>query len=94
MQLRRSKLDIVLDVLGAVRDGNDKPTRIMYRANLSWTPMRRALKSLVENGLLEEIGNTGSQRSKKRYALTEKGLGVLRYFDRASDLIDIEEILT
>jgi len=29
---RRSRLEIMLTVLGAVHDGVDKPTRIMYSA--------------------------------------------------------------
>lgn len=93
MQLRRSKLDIALCVLSAVRDGVDKPTRIMYAANLSWKPTKRILGSLVGQGLLRESGDTGSRRSKKRYEITEKGLSVLRYFDGAGRLLDIKELL-
>ncbi len=48
MQRRRSKLDIVLIVLGAVRRGMDKPTRIMYAANLSWKPTQKILDNLVD----------------------------------------------
>lgn len=91
MQLRRSKLEIVLSVLDAVRNGCDKPTRIMYRSNLSWKPLGRILGSLVKQGLLEESENTGSRRSKKTYALTERGLGLLRYFEGANELIDVGE---
>jgi len=91
---RRSKLDIVLSVLSAVRDGVDKPTRIMYAANLSWMPTQRILRSLVEKGFLREIENTGSKRTKKRYEITDKGLKVVRYFNRAKDILDIEEILS
>jgi len=94
IQLRRSKLDIVLSVLAAVREGNDKPTRIMYSTNLSWRPMRRILESLVNQGLLAEFENEGSRRSKKIYEITEKGLGVLMYFEGASELIDVEEIIS
>jgi predicted transcriptional regulator len=90
MQIRRSKLEIVLSILTAVRDGVDKPTRIMYAANLSWKPTQRILGSLVEQGLLMETGETGSKRSKVKYGITEKGANVLRYFDRAKDLVDIE----
>jgi predicted transcriptional regulator len=90
MQQRRSKLDIVLNVLSAVKSGVDKPTRIMYATNLSWKPTQRILANLVEQGLLQEYGNTGSKRSKRRYEITEKGVDVLRYFDNASSLIDID----
>ena len=38
--------------------------------------------------------DTGSKRSKVRYGISEKGLNVLRYFEGAKDLLDIEEVLT
>ncbi len=91
MSARRSKLDLVLGVLRAIRDGVDKPTRIMYAVNLSWKPTQGILGSLVEQELLTESEETGSKRSKKKYKITEKGMGVLRYFDGAQQLIDIKE---
>lgn len=94
MPLRRSKLDIVLNVLSAVMEGIDKPTRIMYSANLSWRPTQKILASLVEQGLLHEIEDLKSKRSKKKYGITEKGVNVLRYFEGAKNLLDIEDVLT
>jgi len=86
-------LDIVLNVLSAVRDGVDKPTRIMYAANLSWKPTQRILRSLVEQEFLREIENSSSKRTKKRYEITEKGVNLVRYFERAKDLLVLEEII-
>lgn len=94
MSMRRSKLDIVLNVLSVVRDGVDKPTRIMYAANLSWRPTQSILESLVQQDLLTEVENTGSKRSKKNYMITEKGLNIIKYFEGARDLIDLEKIMT
>ena len=94
MSMRRSKLDIVLNVLSVVRDGVDKPTRIMYAANLSWRPTQSILESLVQQDLLTEVENTGSKRSKKNYVITEKGLNIIKYFEGARDLIDLEKIMT
>lgn len=91
MPRRRSRLDLVLNVLSAVRDGVDKPTRIMYASNLSWRPTQRILHSLVQQGLLREIEDTESRRTKKRYKITEKGLNVVRYFDNAKELLTLEE---
>ena len=90
---RRSKLELVLGVLRAVRDGVDKPTRIMYAVNLSWRPTQGILGSLVEQGLLDAVEVEGGRRSKVRYSVTEKGLGVLGYFDGARELIDIGDVL-
>jgi predicted transcriptional regulator len=88
---RRSRLDLVLKVLGVVTDGVDKPTRIMYAANLSWKPTQRILNSLVQQGLLREIEDTGSKRTKKRYEITEKGSRVVQYFSRGKELLEVAE---
>jgi len=93
MSRRRSRLDIVLNVLSAIKEGVDKPTRIMYAANLSWKPTQSILRSLVQQGLLREIEETSSRRTKKRYEITEKGANLVRYFERAKDLLVLEEIM-
>jgi len=89
MSLRRSKLDIQLDVLNAVRKGVDKPTRIMYAANTSWKPVRKILDSLVDGGLLSVIENIGGNKAKRCYEITEKGISVLTYFEGARELLNI-----
>lgn len=88
---RRSRLDIILSVLSAVRDGVDKPTRIMYATNLSWRPTQSVLRFLVQQGLLVEVREGRERRSKVRYRLTEKGFEVVNYFEKAKDLIVLEE---
>ena len=92
MSKRRSRLEIVLIVLEAIRDGVDKPTRIMYAANMSWAPVQRVLSGLVEQGLVLELSNTKSRQSKKRYEITEKGEKILEYFDGANEIVAIEEL--
>ncbi len=89
MSSRRSKLNIQLEVLKAVREGVDKPTRIMYAANMSWNPVRKILDSLVDGGLLSVISNTVGKRAKRRFEITEKGVSVLNYFEGAKELVDI-----
>ena len=86
---RRSKLEMTLSLLESVRAGIDKPTRIMYDSNMSWEPTRRMLSLLVDQGFLSEIQGSGDKRSRTRYAITEKGLNVLEYFDEGKKLIDL-----
>jgi len=86
---RRSKLEIMLKVLEAVREGVDKPTRIMYAANMSWNPTQEVLARLVEDGLIRVTEESGGRRSKKRYEITEKGANVIRYFQGVKALINI-----
>lgn len=89
--LRRSKLDLVLGVLRTVNEGITKPTRIMYTVNLSWKPTQVILQSLIDQGLLEL--NSGFERkSRKCYSLTEKGIGVINYFDGAKHLLNVDDI--
>lgn len=80
----------MLGVLRAVRGGVDGPTRVMYAVNLSWRPTQGILGGLVERGLLERFDVEGGRRGRVRYGLTEKGLGVLRYFEGAEALLDTE----
>jgi predicted transcriptional regulator len=79
----------MLKVLEAIRDGVDKPTRIMYAANMSWNPTQEVLAKLVEEGLIWVTDEPGGRRSKKRYKITEKGANVIRYFNGAKALINI-----
>jgi predicted transcriptional regulator len=89
MSERRSKLEIMLKVLTAIRDGETKPTRIMYAANMSWNPTQQVLAKLVGEDLIRVTEKPGNKRMKKRYELTEKGLNVLRYFEGARALVNI-----
>ena len=92
MSPRRSKLEIRLKILAAVKQGVDKPTRIMYAANMSWKPVQLMLTHLVEQGLLLEVVNTGNKQSKRRYQITEKGEKILDYFEKAKDILPLEDV--
>ena len=82
----------MLQILSVVNEGVDKPTRIMYAANLSWKPTREILSKLVEQGLLRETSVNNRKRSKKRYEVTEQGVNVLQYFRGAEDMINVSMI--
>ncbi len=92
MSPRRSKLDIRLKILATIRDGVDKPTRIMYAANMSWKPTQKNLSQLVEQGLVAEVISPERKNSRRVYEITEKGIAVLDYFDKAKKILPIEEV--
>lgn len=94
MSQRRSRLEIYLNILEAVRNGVEKPTRIMYAAKLSWKPTKSILSYLIEQGLIAEVRDTKSVKSRRRYKITEKGIAVLDYFEKAKDLLPINEAHT
>jgi|GEM_PF-2195434 len=51
--IRRSKMEILMDMLKIIaQEGSIRRTRLMYRANLTWTTFREALCNLENNGLV------------------------------------------
>lgn len=89
MTSRRSKLEIYINILEEIRNGVVIPTRIMYGANLSWKPLQQILKTLVAQELIvEQTDESGDKRTKTSYQLTEKGVNVLRYFNKARELVE------
>lgn len=73
MSTRRSRSEICFDVLEKIKEGVQKPTKIMYRTNISWTVLDDILDQLKEQGLIME------EKTGKRiiYEITEKGNNVL-----------------
>lgn len=90
MSVRRSRFEIFVDVLTEIMNGSQKPTKIMYGANLSYKPLKDILQSLLDQGLIEEAdGRIKDKRTKVKYILTQKGINVVRYYSKAKDLVEI-----
>jgi predicted transcriptional regulator len=90
---RRSKLELYLDVLDVIKEGTIKPTRIMYGANLSWKLVQDILSSLVTQGLIDEtdLSTSRDKRTNRVYHITQKGESVIKYFNQAKKLIEVDE---
>ena len=73
--VRRSRLEIYFDVLKVIDKGTDKPTRIMYETNLSWTSLCSVFDTLINSDFIREE----KWKSSKRYHITEKGRNALSY---------------
>jgi predicted transcriptional regulator len=86
---RRSKLDIMITVLKSIRGGMNKPTRIMYAANMSWNSTQKVFADLLRQELIFITEEPGAKRAKKRYHLTDKGMKVLEYFQGASSILNV-----
>lgn len=71
--LRRSHLEIRMDILSCVKAGAEKPTQIMYKANLSWNALKEHLGVLEAGDLLTLV----EYGSRKKYELTEKAMAIL-----------------
>jgi predicted transcriptional regulator len=80
----RSALKIYLDILITVRDeGNTKPTRILYKANLSHDRLVKYLGELTTKGLLDER----QEEDSKFYTLTQKGLDFINQIKKAEAFV-------
>lgn len=87
--MRRSKLEMHIDILKILAQrGPLKLTHVMYKANVNCSVLKEYLDFLIQKELVEErtIG-------KKRivYAITDKGLKVLRYFRELKLLLPVTD---
>ena len=86
---RRSRMETLCDIVRAIGAGAEKPTHIMYKANLSWTVMQGYIKELETQGLVFSQDLEG----KKMYKLTEKGFALLKqYISIKEDLRLLPEV--
>lgn len=87
--VRRSRLEIFFDVLAVIERGVSKPTRIMYKTNLSWTSLHDVFETLIDGGfILEE-----AVEKSKRYSITEKGSSALAYHLRSLEgLVQVQQL--
>ena len=86
---RRSRLETYCDILREIGAGNEKPTHIMYKANLSWKVMQVYMKSLETQGLILVTLDGG----KRQYHLSEKGFKLLSDMLSVMDGLNIRDEL-
>ncbi len=84
---RRSKLEIISDILCAIRDksgGKIKPTHLLYKSNLSHKKMTEYLEELISKEMVkEELVDT-----YKYIIITDKGLGFLTEIKRIEEFTE------
>ncbi|MFT4311118.1 MAG: winged helix-turn-helix domain-containing protein [Candidatus Woesearchaeota archaeon] len=87
MNKKRGRLEIIQDVLLAIRDkvGVVKQTHILYKSNLSHQMLTEYLNYLIDKGLIEEKVD---KKSKKHFILTQKGLHFLQDFEKIKGLVE------
>jgi predicted transcriptional regulator len=87
--MRRSKLEMYVDILKVLAQrGSLKLTHIMYKANVNCKVLKEYLDFLVGQGLVEEriVG-----KRRVVYAITQRGLTVLKYFRELEQVLPIVE---
>ena len=81
---QRSRLRIIYDILRVIGEEEEaRPTRIMYKANLSYDRLQKYLRELTRKGLIVE------EKTEDRmvYRLTKKG------FKALNEIRNIERLL-
>jgi predicted transcriptional regulator len=86
MNTKRDRITIINELLEFVRDkaGKARPTRIMYKVNLSHEMLGEYLRELLSKGLITETLEEG----KKNYSLTDKGYSFLKDYKQMKGFID------
>lgn len=89
---RRSKYEIYIEILSAIKNGINLPTPIMYNTCLSWKSITQILNSLEGLGFIENRCENWGKRSNKEYFITEKGEEFLFNLNNVIELLAIETV--
>jgi len=86
MNKKRSKLEIIRDILNVIRNKNGKikPTHILYKSNLSYSMMEEYLNELIEKEFIIEM----KKENNKTYSITEKGSSYLQKYKLISEFTE------
>ena len=82
---RRDKLVIMTEIIGIAIKGTSK-TQIMYKANLSFSQLKRYLALLSHHSLLKKSAHAG----REIYKATPKGIEFMEKQQQIMDLIKEE----
>ena len=91
--MRRSKMEMYIDILKVMaQNGPLKLTHIMYKANVNCSVLKENLDFLIQQNLIEEqITQKKRNKTKIRYAITERGKTVIKYFNEVNVALQITE---
>ena len=91
--VRRTKFDIIDDILSAIRTGKNRKTQIMYRAKLSFEQLQGSKKNgsqgyipfLKEKGLI--IMKNDNSGNSTYFEVTDKGKEFMKGYENLKGLI-------
>ncbi len=77
---KRTRVDIIMDMLKCIseKNGQIKPTHLMYKSNLSHVQMKQYLGEMKSKGMINEVfegkeGKGEKDKTKRQIAITKKG---------------------
>lgn len=87
MTPKRGKPEIIFDILLSVQEagGKIKPTRLLYKSNLSHARLKLYLESLTRQELLAI--DSSSDANRKMVSLTTKGYTFIAEYRKMKELI-------
>ena len=88
-QLRRSKLEVCLDILEALARRSMGLTRLSMEVNVNYVSLKRYMELLLDQGLVKEAV---SGEGRHIYHITERGLTALSYFVKLKNLLAVERM--
>ena len=78
-------METYCDIVKAIGHGAEKPTHIMYKANLCWTVTKGCIRALESVGIVGTHENEGM----KAYNLTEKGFAFLKQYQSVRESLQL-----
>lgn len=86
MTLRRAKIEIIYDILEAIKEkgGSIKPTHLLYKSNLSHQKMTQYVNDLISKGFIKiDIIN-----ENKMFSITDRGLKYIFEYKKIKEFSD------
>jgi len=89
--MRRSKMEMYIDILKVMaQNGPLKLIHVMYTANVNCSVLKENLDFLIQQNLIEEpVTVKRRNKTKVRYAITEQGRTVIKYFNQVDIALQI-----
>lgn len=85
--MKRTKMDIMYDILYTMLEkrGRIKPTHLLYKANLSYSMMKKYLDELIEK---EYVLETKTKENYNYLILTDKGRDFFHELNKMKEFKD------
>lgn len=86
MVKKRERLDVIKDILTAIKDHRKiKPTRLLYASNLSPQMFKEYINELIEKGFIKLDVD---EKEKKFFSLMKKGQDFLQEYKVIENFIE------
>lgn len=81
--MKRSRMEIIFEILKAVESGVNTKTRLMYASNLDWRNFSRYISYMLKEQLI--------CCNSERFYLTDKGKKLLTKFREISEILNLRQ---